>query len=93
MSAIPSSEQRQAAFRSACKRAVARRDPDGNIPAKTSIPIAYRDLTDTEAQAMRSWLASQQHAAIARLDFNASRAWGDVRNRVARYDNLMRKSS
>lgn len=94
MSAIPAKEQRLAAFRSACKRAVARRDPDGHIPAKTSIPLAYRDLIDrAERREVRTWLAQQQHAAIARCDMQASRAWGEVRDRVNRYDHLLREPS
>lgn len=86
MSAIPSSEQRMAAFRSACKRAVAKRNGEGMMPSRSSIPLVYRDLTDTEKAEARTWLAQTQHAAIARCDLSASRAWGIIRDRVKNYD-------
>jgi hypothetical protein len=47
--------------------------------------IAWNALDDRERRMMRSWIASQQHAAIAQCDSIGARAWSAIRERVHLY--------
>lgn len=57
----------------------------GMIPSRSHLPVIYADLDAKRKTSVRIWLANEQHAAIARLDAKAARAWGVIRDRVSNY--------
>lgn len=85
MPTVPSSEQRLAAFRTVCKRAVEARDEKGVIPKATCIPTRYADLDDHEKATARAWLTDQVLGSVYRLDVQRARAWSDVQEHVRGY--------